>query len=91
MGKSQRFQNKGSGIPGPGNYKISGFTDEVLKKASKKKQSLERSDGSYNQFQETKEKNSYEVSVMIDLLGNDRSRSENNEHGMDFEGEKFFN
>jgi hypothetical protein len=79
MGKSQRFQTRAANMPGPANYKISGFADDVLKKASKKRIKVEE-----NQFddEESKgnstDKRSSKTSVIMDLLDNDHS---NNEEG----------
>ena len=85
MGKSQRFQSKCGNMPGPANYKISGFADAVLKKAGKKKigndnrsQSLSDKEDSKRSFTDKK---SCEVGAMIDLLDNDHSRIENRGEG----------
>jgi len=83
MGKSQRFQLRADIMPGPGNYKISGFADSVLKKASKMKireqnvsQPLSIKEDSKASFGDRK---SCEVGAMMDLLDNDHSRIENSD------------
>jgi hypothetical protein len=80
MGKSNRFGNKPPNVPGPGNYNIPGFADEVLKKAGKNKQHVEgnKSDSDRENSKSrgnsvVKKKNS-EVTVMMDLLDYDGSR-----------------
>lgn len=90
MGKSQRFNNKGSPVPGPGNYKIPGFTDEVLKKARKNRQSVEISEKKDRHSIGNHNKNSNDVSVMINLLDNDGSRLENINYTMENDEDNHF-
>jgi len=84
MGNSNRFIEKSFNVPGPGNYKIPGFTDEVLKKAGKKKQDLHgnksESDGDPTKNKlKSVNKNSSEMNVMMDLLEYEGSRIDNSE------------
>jgi hypothetical protein len=84
MGKSSRFAEKYFIVPGPGNYKIPGFTDEVLKKASKKNKNLDgdksESDGELSKKKfKTVNKNASEMNVMMDILDYDGSGIDNSE------------